>query len=337
MTRHTRSALRELQSLDLEISSKRDEAREYEPRILEVEEPMLELEGLVEKTRGRIKEMRMDERRLELSTKEKRSREEKLKERLTQVRNVREESAVNAELDMVQRALDAEETEALGLLDQIRRMELDLEEQVDLLEQAREEVGPRREALVEERDALLAEVGEMEAKRAEAAEEVDPEELRIYDAIRGNRGRAALAALTEDGACGNCFSMIPLQLQQEITRGDSLYRCEACGVILSAPIPEEDEEEDAEDDASAEAGEAPQGEEDDGETSDDGDGSEEVSAAVETSEGDAAAETSDEVDVDESGVDESADASEGSTVPEPVDAAAVAPAIESDDEDKPET
>lgn len=261
MTEQTRSALRELQALDLEIARTRDEARAYEPRILEVEEPAVEMEELVERTRGRIREMRMDERRLELSTKEKRAREEKLNERLGQVRNVREEAAVNAELEMVQRALEAEETEVLGLLEQIRRMELDLEEQTDLLEQAKEQVGPRREALVEERDALLAKVEEMESTRAELAEKVDPEELRVYDAIRGDRGRAALAALTEDGACGNCFSMIPLQLQQEIRRGESLYRCEGCGVILSAPIPEEEVEEgeDADDEgaeASADTGAA---------------------------------------------------------------------------------
>ena len=321
MTEQTRSALRELQALDLEISRKRDEAKAYEPRILEVEEPALELEQLVEKTRSRIKEMRMDERRLELSTKEKRSREEKLKERLTQVRNVREEAAVNAELDMVQRALDAEETEALGLLDQIRRMELDLEEQVDLLEQAQEEVGPRREALVEERNALLAEVEAMETERAEAAKEVDPEELRVYDAIRGNRGRAALAALTEDGACGNCFSMIPLQLQQEISSGESLYRCEGCGVILSAPIPveekegEDDDDDSAEGDVARDAGASETGESD---ASDD--------ATESTASGD-----------DDSDSEDADDAPTGTTTPEPVDAAAVAPEIEEgDDPDKPE-
>jgi predicted nucleic acid-binding Zn-ribbon protein len=278
MTEQTRSALRELQALDLEIANTRDKAKAYEPRILEVEEPANEMEKLVERTRGRIKEMRVDERRLELSTTEKRTREEKLKDRLNQVRNVREEAAVNAELEMVQRALEAEETEALGLLEQIRRMELDLEEQVGVLEQATEEVGPRREALVKERDALLAKVEEMQSTRESLAEDVDAEELRVYDAIRGDRGRAALAALTEDGACGNCFSMIPLQLQQEIIRGESLFRCEGCGVILSAPIPEEekpeaDAPEEAEGPEAAAAEDASGGEDTDASSAEDADGS----------------------------------------------------------------
>lgn len=246
MTEDTRSALRELQSLDLEIMKTRDEARGFEPRILEVEEPALALESLVEKTHGRIKEMRVEERRLELATTEKRAREEKLKERLNQVRNVREEAAVNAELEMVQRALESEESEALGLLDQIRRLELELEEHSALWEQAKEEVGPRREALVAERDELLERVAEMDASRASLAASVKPEELRIYDAIRGDRGRAALAALTPDGACGNCFSVIPLQMQAKIQRDEGLFRCEACGVILSPPLPADEQPEEEE-------------------------------------------------------------------------------------------
>jgi len=243
MTEQTRSALRELQALDLEIMKTRDEAHAFEPRILEVEEPALELESLVERTEGRIKEMRIEERRLELATKEKIAREEKLKERLNQVRNVREEAAVNAELEMVQRALESEESEAIGLLEQIRRLELELEEHRELWDQAKEEVGPRREALVSERDELLARVAELETSRADAAQAVDAEELRIYDAIRGDRGRAALAALTPDGACGHCFSMIPLQLQAKIKRETGLFRCEACGVILTPPLPEEERSE----------------------------------------------------------------------------------------------
>jgi len=51
-----------------------------------------------------------------------------------------------------------------------------------------------------------------------------------------------VATLTEDGACGACYGMVPLQLQNEIRRGSALLRCEACGVILTAePEPEPEE------------------------------------------------------------------------------------------------
>ena len=72
-----------------------------------------------------------------------------------------------------------------------------------------------------------------------------------------------VAELTVDGACGHCFSMVPLQEQNEIRHGEQLIRCEACGVILAAPEPEPEGGEEAEAAASeadagaeAESGEA---------------------------------------------------------------------------------
>jgi len=43
-----------------------------------------------------------------------------------------------------------------------------------------------------------------------------------------------VADLTEDGACGHCFGMVPLQLRNEVRHGRGLIRCEGCGVILTA-------------------------------------------------------------------------------------------------------
>ena len=86
-----------------------------------------------------------------------------------------------------------------------------------------------------------------------------PAEIRMYDGIRRGGRRQAVAALTGDGACGHCFSVLPLQLQNEIRHGRDLIRCEACGVILAQPSPEEEETEvaaEASTDADAEVIEA---------------------------------------------------------------------------------
>ena len=41
--------------------------------------------------------------------------------------------------------------------------------------------------------------------------------------------------MTADGACGRCFSMVPLQIQAEVRAGGRLRRCEACGIIFAPP------------------------------------------------------------------------------------------------------
>lgn len=238
MTEQTRSGLRELQRLDDAILSIRERVTELERRLAEVEKPAQDLDGEVGTTRSRLQEMRVEERRVELAGDEKRDRMKKLEDRLNTVRNVREESAVTAEIEMVRRARESDEQEALSLLDQIRRLEDRLEEQAEALEEARSDVKPRRKELEDEREQAMAESLRLEEERNSFASTLPEGEIRLYDAIRVG-GRRALAPLTEDGACGNCFTMIPPQIQNEIRHGSELIRCEDCGVILGAPLPED--------------------------------------------------------------------------------------------------
>ena len=253
MTEQTRSGLKKLQRLDEDILEAKTFLADFDPMLAEVEEPALIVEAELERTRSRLQEMRLEERRLEVVTQEKQTRVKKLEERLQGVRNVREESAVNAELDMVRAALSAEEGEVYSLLEQIRRFELNIEEMSSAQEAARAEVEPRQKELLAKRDAARQNLAALEKERADFAETLDPIEIRTYDAIHSGGGRRALASLTEDGACGNCFSVIPLQLQQEIRDGTSLIRCEGCGVILAAP---DEVDEEAEAAAAAEKAEA---------------------------------------------------------------------------------
>lgn len=241
MTDKSRSGLRELQRLDDTIAEVQDRIREIDHALEEVEQPALQLDQEVGTTRGRLQEMKVEERRVELAGEEKQERLKKLEDRLGNVRNVREESAVNAELDMVRRARESDEQEALHLLDQIRRLEDRLDEQSEALEDAQSEVEPRKKELAEARSEAEAQAERLQREREAFAESLDPAELRTYEGIRSGGRRRALANLTEDGACGNCFSMVPPQLRIEIQHGNRLFRCEACGVILAAPLPEPEE------------------------------------------------------------------------------------------------
>lgn len=259
MTDKSRSGLRELQRLDDAIAEVQDRIREIDQALEEVEQPALALDKEVGTTRGRLQEMKVEERRVELAGQEKQERLKKLEDRLGNVRNVREESAVNAELDMVRRARESDEQEALHLLDQIRRLEDRLDEQSEALEEAQAEVEPRKQELVADRAEAEAEAERLQREREAFTDTLDPAELRTYEGIRSGGRRRALSNLTEDGACGNCYSMVPPQLRIEIQHGDRLFRCEACGVILAAPLSEAEREaaEAAEAAAQAEAEEPP--------------------------------------------------------------------------------
>jgi len=230
------SRLLELQTMDRKTREIRDRIDSYDPMLEEVEAPALRLADDVGVTENRVRDLRLEERRLRLAAEEKRTRVHRLEERLNLVRTVREEAAVQAELGLLRRAVDQEEQEVVNLLDQISRFEERLEDQRARLEEARAAVGPRRDELVAERELALAEAAALEKRREEFAAAIDPRYLRAYDHLAQGGRRVAVASMTDDGACGACFSVIPLQLQNEIRTRAPLVRCEACGVIVTAPV-----------------------------------------------------------------------------------------------------
>lgn len=229
----TNTSLWDLQELDRRAGELEEKIAAFDPRIAEVEEPALELEGQANQIRERLEQMKADARRLERAAEDKRSRAAKMDERLERVSNLREEAAVRTELDLMRRAMEADEKEALQLMEKIEGAETALEELDRRAEETRAEVAPRKEELLSEREELEGRLEEIQEERESALESLASRERRVYDAFRASGRSVVVAALTEDGACGNCFGMIPLQVQQEIRQSDELIRCEACGVIVT--------------------------------------------------------------------------------------------------------
>lgn len=240
MTEETSESLLELQKLDLEISAAAGLMEDFEARLDVVAEPYEKLETEATALQKRLKELNLDERRVELAASEKRARLDKLGERMKQVRNLREEAAVHAELDLVRRAVEADEQEGLSLLDLIRRTDERLAEVSAELEEAKTALEPQRQEILTERGAAEAQVEALESRRNKFAANVSADELRIYDHIRSGKREVAVSPMTPDGACGHCYAMVPLQVQNELRSGARLVRCEGCGVILAAPLSEEE-------------------------------------------------------------------------------------------------
>ena len=233
MTQDNPGSLKELQEIDLQLEELRVRIAEYDPLLEEVDEPALALEAEVSSLKERLQEMKMEERRLEHSADDRRARSRKLQERLKGVRNLREEAAVKAELDLLRMALEGDEQEALTLLDQIRKMVDRREEEDAALMAARASLEPRRLELLEGKKKASEEFAILEGKRQAYASQVPAKDLHNYERIRGGGRTVAVAPLTPDGACGHCFGMVPLQLQNEVKKGAVNIACEACGVLLS--------------------------------------------------------------------------------------------------------
>ena len=233
MTSTTTGSLREVQKLDERIREIRKALATFDDRLAEVEQPALALESELSQATERLSQMKADVRRLERAADDKRARAEKLDQRMNRVSNLREEAAVHVELDLLKRAIDADEHEALQLFEQIRRTELAVEELGASARAARAEVEPRQRTLHTDRGAYAERMEFLLGRRGEVLTHVGAAERRVYEAFHGSGRKVVVTSLLDDGACGHCFGVIPLQLQNEVRRREALIRCENCGVILT--------------------------------------------------------------------------------------------------------
>jgi uncharacterized protein len=227
-------ALLGLQEIDQELARAEAAMHAYDPQLAEIDTPIAALERELESTRTRLAELRILAVKLEKAAETKRERLRTYEARMEKVRNEREQTAVRLEMDLVRKAADADDAEALQVMDQVTRTDVKQEELEKQLTKMREEGAPRREAVINERQEAETALQILREKRENLATRLDPASRRLYDRVRKGLSSVALAKMTPEGACGHCFNVLPLQEQSEVKRGLTLHRCEACGVILYA-------------------------------------------------------------------------------------------------------
>ncbi len=221
-----------LQELDNEIAQAEKKVLAFGPELEVIDAPAEALARDTEAARARLAELRDSVRRLERGATEKRDLLQRYQERLERVRTSREETAAQTEIDLIRGAAEADETEALELMDQALRAELKLDELERNLATARAAIEPRRKELEGLRSEAGDELAILQDRRQNLALRLNPASVQLYDRIRAGKTRVAITGLTPDGACGCCFGVVPIQRQTEIRQGPGLVRCEDCGVIL---------------------------------------------------------------------------------------------------------
>lgn len=229
------AALLALQELDDQILEAQGRIQAYAPQLEALEAPLVTAEQELQATQAKLEELRTEVRRLERNAAQKRERLEAQEERLMKVRNAREESAARAEIDLVRKALAADTADLKQFSEQATRTDLKVDDVQRQVDRVRSEIAARREELLSGRAAAESDLAELQQKRENQAIRIDQPSRRLYERVRGGRSRRVLAPITDEGACGHCFSVLPVQEQTQVRRGEALHRCEQCGVILYSP------------------------------------------------------------------------------------------------------
>ena len=158
----------------------------------------------------------------------------KRQQRLDQVKNVREATAVTAELDLGKQILGREENEWVQAAEEVTRVEGRLATADQVLAEARASQAEERAELAARRAEAESARAEALAARQESASKLDRPLRTRYDRLKGSRSSNALMPLT-GFACSACFTAVPVSRRGSIRGGLRIEGCEVCGVILYVP------------------------------------------------------------------------------------------------------
>jgi predicted nucleic acid-binding Zn-ribbon protein len=228
------AALMALQELDGEIDRAEAALAEFGPRLEQLDAPVSVVEREIDMLRTKVEELRAQVQKVEANAEQKRERMKAYQERLSKVSSTKQNTALRAELDLVRKALDADLTDVKQLSEQATRTDLKLDDLRRQADRIRAEIGPQRDELLFAKLEAEEQLAVLRERRENQAVRLDQKSRRLYERLRSGRTRTVLAPLTAEGACGNCFNMLPVQEQAIVRQAAALHRCEACGVILYA-------------------------------------------------------------------------------------------------------
>lgn len=234
----------DLESL-LNLQAKHKAVMEVEAELRSLEPELGELDGVLAEAEAELAARHTgvadaDARRQELEGKIESYRimQERRRQRLEWVKGAKEASTLMAELDLARSVLAREEGEWIRSADKVQESERLAAEAELKVEEVRVAQAPRREELAAARERLLERLAEVRATRAEATKSVKRPLLDLFERVLTGRAPLALYPL-QNGACGHCFTTVPLHRQQKIRSGTSIEACEACGVMVYAATAEE--------------------------------------------------------------------------------------------------
>ena len=222
----------DLHGIDLNILSIERELQRLQAELTAAEEAVTGLESALETLEAELGRARLQARSGERAVEEKRLQLDRMRKRVNQVRNEKQYGAATLEFDLVRQDLRKLEDQALQKLQLVEDLELRRAGLLSELESARAQVTPLRDEAGPRREQLEEQLAILRDRRYNLAIRIDQAVLALYDRIRAGRAEVALAPLTEESVCGNCYTAVTIQQEMQIRNMSGLVCCEGCGVIL---------------------------------------------------------------------------------------------------------
>lgn len=222
--------LYELQELDLEIESD-ERALEQVTGQLGESRAVVKAKAQLESEQQRLEELKHQQHTAEWEIDDISNNINAAEEKLFggQVKNPKELSSLQQDVDMLKARRGKLEEKALGVIEQVEQSEAAVAGTSSELKTLTADWQRQQKQLAEEATRLKTSLADLRQKWQRLAGEIETETVEFYQELRERKGMAV--ARVEQGICRGCRISLPTTDLQR-ARGNNLVQCSSCGRIL---------------------------------------------------------------------------------------------------------
>lgn len=225
------SKLISLQEVDVEIKRIKGEIASLPERQQELERQFAESVSEYLNLKQQLDQKQADKKRLETELDAEQQKHQKFKTDLMKATNEKEYTTAVREIDVARKTVSSLETEILKLMEQVEKLEAQVNERAPEMEARRIEVDRQ---LTEWSTAVTVNQQRLAAltvQRTPMLEALSPVARLEYERLSKMKSGLALAE-ARNYSCQACRMTIRPQVFNDIRRGESIIMCENCQRIL---------------------------------------------------------------------------------------------------------
>ncbi len=221
----------ELQKIDLELKSIKEERDRYPREMKKLEEKQKIEKERIHKEKEKIESLEKTRRQKEGHLNLEQEKIKRAEGRMSEVKTNKEYQALLSEIDAIKEANSRMEEEILQVLDEIDELKKDLSKR-------EKEAGVTLEKIEAEQKKLQEKIAHDEKawteqieRREVLSKQIESKLIKLYNTLKEKRqGVGVVSAKSE--TCQGCFVNVPPQMFIEVQKNNALIRCPNCNRIL---------------------------------------------------------------------------------------------------------
>ncbi len=225
-------ALYQLQQVDLQLVRQQKRLDEISTQLGE-RQAVDDAQAAVTQTEQRLVPMRTRTLDLDLELKSIQQKAQQTEQQLYSgsVKNPKNMQEMQQEIDSLKRRTAELEERLLETMFQSEEIQAELDHQRTVLAEVTSTWEASHAELLKEQAEIQQAMQQLQQKRQEALKPVQPENLKMYMALKPRKAHQPVSVL-KDVSCSVCGIEQTMNIVQQVRRGDQLITCTNCGRIL---------------------------------------------------------------------------------------------------------